>query len=80
MMTVNQLHKILAKQIEDGHGTRPVAVDLATFPSVDDQDGAIAGVESGSASWVAESDGDGFIVTNADGSERGQTMFVLGGE
>jgi hypothetical protein len=77
-MTVAKLHKILSEQIDQGHGTRRVGIDLDTFPESSD-DANIADAFAANPTWIAESDGDGYVAHNTDGSERGCTMLILSG-
>ena len=78
-MTVNKLHQILSEQIAQGHGSRTIGIDLDTL-SAPTADASIVDVSSADAEWIAESDGNGYVVQNADGSERGLTMLILSGK
>lgn len=79
-MTVNKLHKFLGEQIAAGHGCRKVCIDKDTYHHNLEEDGCtVMAVETASAMWVAEADGDGFAATNKDGSEKGSSVVVLCG-
>lgn len=79
-MTLNELHKRLGKLIEQGHGRRHVAVNKPTFQHNLEADGAvILPVCQVHAEWIPDIDGDGWAVTNKDGSERGRVTIILGG-
>lgn len=79
-MTVIKLHKLLAALIAQGHGRKPVHIDKPTFRDNCESDGCvILPVCALDLRWINETDGDGGIVTNADGTERGRMTLVLGG-
>jgi hypothetical protein len=79
-MTLNQLHKQLAKLIEQGYGRRQVCIDKASFRDNRESDGCvILPVCIVDAFWVPQADDDGGAATNKDGTERGRATIVLGG-
>lgn len=79
-MTINQLHKITAKLIEQGSGRRGVSVDKASFTHPLESDGAmILSVESAAAQVVEMSDDDGGTKTLANGRVVTVPLLVLSG-
>lgn len=79
-MTITALHKLLGKQIENGHGRKPVCVDKSSFKHPLEDDGAvILDVASAKLTWVPQVDEDGGMKENADGTEAHRTCFVLNG-
>lgn len=79
-MTVNQLHKLLARLIAQGHGRTRVSIDKATFTDPRENDGPmILPVCELEAKWVPDAADDGGIAINKDGTERGRQTCVLGG-
>lgn len=80
-MTLNQLHKQLTALIAEGYGRRQVCVDKRSFQHNLEPDGCvILPVCRTNVDWIIELDGDGCAVTNKDGSERGHTTVILGGQ
>jgi len=79
-MTINQLHKITGKLIEQGSGRRAVCVDKSSFTHPLESDGAmILSVESAAAQVVEMSDDDGGTKTLANGRVATSAMLVLSG-
>ena len=79
-MTLNQLHKLLGKLIDEGLGRRDVCIDKESFRDNRESDGCvILPVCKVDAYWVPQADDDGGTATNKDGSERGRTTVILGG-
>ncbi|WP_417070765.1 hypothetical protein [Niveibacterium terrae] len=81
-MTVQHLHKLLGKLIEQGHGRKPVRIDKSSFRHpLEDEGICIIDVTSVSGpTWIPMADDDGGTAWNADGSERGRYMVILAGE
>ena len=78
--TVNQLKKRLDKLADDGYGKCPVAVSKTTFRDPCEDDGCtILNVEGIGVVRVPQSDGDGCIKVNKDGSESSRLCVVLAG-
>lgn len=79
-MTVNQLHKHLAKLIKQGCGRRQVCISKTSFADNRESDGCtILPVEVVDTDWIVDADDDGGTATNKDGSERGRWLVILGG-
>lgn len=79
-MTLNKLHKLLGKLIEQGHGRRTVGVDKQSFQDNRENDGPmILPVCEVDVEWINDADDDGGLAFNKDGTERGRTTIILGG-
>lgn len=79
-MTLNKLHKLLGKLIEQGHGRREVCVDKPTFRDNRESDGCvILDVTGVQVLTYYRLDDDGSIALAKDGSERMITGVVLYG-
>jgi hypothetical protein len=79
-MTLNRLHKILGRLIEQGHGRRSVAVDKQSFQDPRENDGPMMlQVCAVDVQWINDADDDGGTAINKDGTERGRTTVILGG-
>lgn len=80
-MTVQKLHTLLGKLIEQGSGRLPICVNKPTFSHNLEGDGCvilnICGVKT---EWIPNIDGDGGMKVNKDGSESGRTTAILFGE
>lgn len=80
-MTLNKLHKILGKLIEQGHGRHRVSVDKQSFR--DNREGDFSTmmlpVEVVDVQWINDADDDGGLAVNKDGTERGRMTVILGG-
>lgn len=79
-MTLNNLHKILGRLIENGHGRCRVSVAKESFRDNRENDGCtilpVAGVD---VRWIVDVDDDGGTAFNKDGTERGGTTIIFGG-
>jgi hypothetical protein len=79
-MTLNQLHKQLAKLIAAGHGRNRVSISKTSFQDSRESDGCtILPVAVVDVDWIVDADGDGGRATNKDGTERGRWTVILGG-
>ncbi len=79
-MNVNQLHRALGKLIADGHGRKPVAINIRTFYTYDPDDMNILPVkEVTGPQFICKADDDGGTYYNKDGSEAGTFTVVLRG-
>ena len=80
-LTVNQLHKLLGKLIEEGHGRDQVCIDKRTFSHPLEGDGvcilAVGGVEF---QHISQVDGDGFRMETKRGHEITRRTVVIHGE
>jgi len=80
-MTVNELHKRLAKAIADGNGRNQVNIAKHTFHHNCEADGVThLRVEDTRQTWIYLADDDGGIATTKAGLERGSMTFVLYGD
>lgn len=75
-MTLSKFIKTLQK-LEPKYGRHSVAVDKDSLIGGDEA--MICQVTEVKTEYVYTSDGDGGIITNKDGSERGATMVVIKG-
>lgn len=58
-----------------------VYIDKTSFNHPLEQDGVtILDVESASRKWIGQLDGDGFMDTNLDGTQKGKFCVVLRGD
>lgn len=79
-MTINQLHAITAKLIEQGQGRRYLGVAKGTFNNPLEQDGdMVLDVGCAELEFVPLWDEDGGGSYRKDGTERGSEMLVLYG-
>ena len=79
-MTLNQLHKQLSALIAQGLGRRHVCIDKGSFTHNLEGDGCtILDVCRVDAKPIPQIDGDGWTITNKDGSERERLTVILGG-
>lgn len=79
-VTVNQLHKMLAKQIEKGNGRLPVCVNKNTFRDNRESDGCvILPVDGLNIERIAMSDDDGGTATTKAGLEVTRRTAILYG-
>ena len=79
-ITINQLKKILDKQVEAGNGRLPVCVNKETFKSNLESDGCcILEVCGLRVERIAMLDGDGFTKTTKAGLEVDRKTAVLFG-
>jgi len=79
-MTVAKLHKILGEQIAAGHACKPVCINKDTFTHNCESDGVvILDIGTVKVQWVPWSDDDGGQAFNKDGTEKGKSILVLGG-
>jgi hypothetical protein len=79
-MTLNKLHKILGKLIDEGCGRYQVSVHKTSFQDNRESDGCvILPVAEVEAYLVPEADDDGGLAVNKDGTERLRGTVVLGG-
>lgn len=80
-ITVNQLHKMLGKLVENGHGRLPMCVDKSSFQHNCESDGVvILPVDQCEVEYVLQSDDDGGVKENQDGSESQRRTAVLRGD
>lgn len=80
-MTLNKLHKILGKLIEQGHGRNRVSVDKSSFRDNRENDGlTIMPVWCVDVRWINDADDDGGLAVNKDGTERGRRLVILAGD
>ena len=81
-MRVSTLHARLTKLIEQGHGAKPVCIDKSSFTDNREPDGCVVLPVAAATGprWIANSDDDGGIKTNSDGSESGRMTIVLVGD
>jgi hypothetical protein len=75
-MTVTQLIKQLEK-LRAKHGNLKVCVDRDDIEHALNGVGTVVSLAFTSVMWVGECDGDGFTVSNKDGTERGRNEIVL---
>lgn len=79
-MTVNHLHKLLEKLIEQGEGRTRVCVSKTSFQHPLEPDGCtILDLHGIDILCINVMDGDGFGETNADGREKLQRTAILFG-
>lgn len=79
-MTVNQLHRLMVKLINQGHGKLPVCINKDTFRDNCESDGAvILPVDGATVRRVYILDDDGGIKMTKAGRECERTMAVLHG-
>lgn len=79
-MTVNRLHKLLGKLIDEGHGKKPVCVDKSTFTHNLEQDGCTVIELCGLGVFgIRQADGDGGTKVDAKGHECFRQTCVLVG-
>lgn len=80
-MTINQLHKLLAKYIAQGHGRRQVHVDKGSYRHNLEADGCIIlPVYRAAIHSYRMLDEDGAWALKADGTEVSRTSLVLIGD
>lgn len=80
-MTINQLHKLLAKLIAQGHGRKAVYVDKWSYRDNRESDGCvILPVSIARMQTYMLLDDDGGCWENKDGTERTRKSLVLLGE
>lgn len=80
MITVNKLHKMLGKMIEQGHGRKPVCVNKQSFSHPLEGDGTVILELAGAdVQWIPTSDDDGGTRYNKSGTESGRVCCVLNG-
>lgn len=79
-MTLNQRHKQLSELIAQGLGRRQVCIDKTSFTDNLEGDGCvILPVCRVDTALITKIDGDGWAITNKDGSERERLTILLGG-
>ena len=79
-MTLNQLHKQLSTLIQQGFGRRHVCIDKESFTHNLEGDGCtILPVCRVDTALIPQIDGDGWTITNKDGTERERFTVILGG-
>lgn len=80
-MTINQLHKITAKLIEQGSGRRKVCINKRTFRHPLESDGCtILDVEKGDMKGFEISDDDGGAAIDSRGCVKTSMALVLEGD
>ena len=80
-MTVNQLHKILGKLVQQGEGRTVVRVAKKTFTHNCESDGCtILDIDGYVVQMIPNSDDDGGLKENKDGSESLRRTVVLHGQ
>jgi hypothetical protein len=80
-MTVNQLHKLLGELVSKGHGRKPVCINKHTFTHPLEDDGAniLPVVSVSGPEWIYNTDDDGGVKQNKDGTESATRTVVLRG-
>lgn len=80
-MTINQLHKLTQKLVDQGYGRRKVTIDKSTFASpLEDEGGVIIDVVSADVEVIRLMDGDGFTETTKSGREKVMVTMVMVGD
>ena len=80
-ITINKLHKMLGKAIEEGMGRRRVCINKKTFIHPLEGDGCvILPIENADIEVVPMLDEDGGMATRKDGTEIERLYMVLKGE
>lgn len=79
-MNVNQLHRLLGRFIEAGHGRTKVCVFKPSFSHPLEQDGVVyLDIDGAVSEYTPMSDGDGYTALDSKGREKMRSTIALYG-